>query len=180
MMYLTWQTNVNRIVPSEREEAKTHPYTANGARHNFFLLMPIKFEADFVICRSTALCLGSKECRRSSPTLVVIMPYTRLYKVRKVLWKHQAACTIWPWQSAVLPPKECFNLLAECQCGFPCGISSLAETLRKLICPVTDQAPDAALAFLLLIWLNIETDYCANATIYLYQNRVVGSKCFQM
>lgn len=146
MMYQTWQANVNRIVPSQREEAKTRPYITHGAS----TLRPIKFEADFVICSSTALCLGSREncpAREALQTLAVTVPYTKLQRFRRVLWRHQPAHTTRPWQSAVLPPKECFNLLAECQHGFPCGISSSSETLHKLICSVIDQAPDAALAF---------------------------------
>lgn len=75
----------------------------------------------------------------------------------------------------MLPPRECFNLLAECQCGFPCGISSSAETLHKLICPVTYQVPCIS-----VVDLAKYGDYGANATIYLHQNRVVGLKCFQI
>lgn len=69
----------------------------------------------------------------------------------------------------MLPLKECFHVLAECQLNFPCGVSSLTETLRKLICPMTDQAFDVAL----LIWLN-QPDCGANAITYLHQNRLIG------
>lgn len=45
---------------------------------------------------------------------------------------------------------------------------------------MTNQASNMALAFLLLIGLNIEPDYGAIPVIYVHQDLLIGLRCFQI
>lgn len=45
---------------------------------------------------------------------------------------------------------------------------------------MTNQASDMALAFLLLIALNVEPGYGATPVIYVHQDWLIGLRCFQI